>query len=104
MRGGDFATTAKKGPKPMLKTEQTPRPIALGSPLLTAWRQVETIFFWATIRPEPFRGWSSGKSRIKGVSPGQVPSGEPTPDQAGFLRVGQVIRNRTEKSRWTREL
>jgi len=32
MRGGDFAATAKKGPNPMLKTDQTPRPIALTPP------------------------------------------------------------------------
>ena len=61
MRGGDFATTAKKGPNPMLKTDQTPRPIALGH-LLTAWRQVETVLGRPSV-PKRFGGWSSGKSR-----------------------------------------
>jgi len=46
----------------MLETDQTPRPIAPGPPLLTAWRQVET-FLARPLAAKRFGGSSSGKSQ-----------------------------------------
>ena len=55
MRGSGLATTAKKGRNRMLKTDQTPRPIARGPPLVdgmaAGWNT-----FRATVGPEAFRG------------------------------------------------
>jgi hypothetical protein len=51
----------------MLETDQTPRPIAPGPPLLTAWRQVETLFA-RPLAAKRFGGWSSGKSQDEGLA------------------------------------
>jgi hypothetical protein len=61
MRDSGLATTATKSPNPIPKTAHTPSPAAPAPPLLTPWRQVDTLLGGPSTTKR-FGAWPPGKS------------------------------------------